>query len=191
MKACIFMGSPNINGNTATLLKPFVAALIKQGIETEVIELADKTIAGCKGCYICQHVQDAYGCIQKDDMQAAVELIQSADLIVLATPIYTWYCPGVMKNLLDRHFGLNKYYGKAKGSLWAGKSVAILATHGYEREYACDPFETGIKRLCEHSKLKYLGMYTVQDLDGRVSFETTRAAEGAADFAHNLAANLR
>ena len=191
MKACIFMGSPNTNGNTATLLKPFVAALKYEGIETEVIELADKTIAGCKGCYACQNVQDAYGCIQKDDMQAAVERIESADLIVLATPIYTWYCPGVMKNLLDRHFGLNKYYGKAKGSLWAGKSVAILATHGYEREYACEPFETGIKRLCEHSKLKYLGMYTVRDLDGRVSFETTQAVDGAAGFANNLAANLR
>jgi multimeric flavodoxin WrbA len=189
MKACIFMGSPNLNGNTATLLKPFVATLKEQGVETKVMELADKTIAGCKGCYVCQHVQDSYGCIQKDDMQAAVELMESSDLIVLATPIYTWYCPGVMKNLLDRHFGLNKYYGKAKGSLWAGKSVAILATHGYEREYACDPFETGIKRLCEHSKLRYLGMYTVRDLDGRASFETALAAEGAVDFALKLKEN--
>jgi len=189
MKVCIFMGSPRSNGNTATLLKPFVAALKEQGVETKVMELADKTIAGCKGCYVCQHVQDAYGCIQKDDMQAAVELILSSDLIVLATPIYTWYCPGVMKNLLDRHFGLNKYYGKAKGSLWAGKSVAILGTHGYEREYACDPFETGIKRLCEHSKLRYLGMFTVRDLDGRASFETAQAVKGAADFAQKLASD--
>lgn len=190
MKACIFMGSPRINGNTATLLKPFVEALQSQGIETEVMVLAGKTIAGCKGCYQCQNVEDAYGCVQKDDMQAAVDLIIASDLIVLATPIYTWYCSAEMKHLLDRHFGLNKYYGKAKGSLWAGKAVAILATHGYEAAYATSPFETGIVRLCEHSKLNYLGLYSARDLDGRASFETPEAINGAADFARKLAARL-
>lgn len=43
--------------------------------------------------------------------------------------------------------------------------MAIIATHGYDREYGAGPFETGIKRLCEHSKLKYMGMYSVRDED--------------------------
>ena len=63
-----------------------------------------------------------------------------------------------MKNLLDRHCGLNKYYGSATGSLWAGKKVAILATHGYERDHAVEPFEMGIRRLCAHSQLEYRGL---------------------------------
>ncbi len=186
MKVCVFLGSPRINGNTATLLKPFVDELQLQRIETEVMELAGKTIKGCKGCYKCQNVQDAYGCVQNDDMQEAVDLIVSSDLVVLATPIYTWYCTVEMKALLDRHFGLNKYYGKAKGSLWAGKSIAILATHGYDRDYACTPFETGIKRLCEHSHLNYLGLYSAIDNDETGFLLNEEIEDGARNFAKSL-----
>ena len=77
-----------------------------------------------------------------------MEDIVWAELIVLATPIDSWYCAASMKNLLDRHYGLNKYYGSATGSLWAGKKVAILATHGYERDYAVEPFEMGMAFFC-------------------------------------------
>ena len=107
-------------------------------------------------------------------------------LLVLATPIYSWYCTPQMKAVLDRHYGLNKYYGKAKGSLWAGKHVAILATHGYEGEYAYGPFETGVQRLCEHSKLVYDGLYSVVDEDNLASFRTPEAIEGARAFARRL-----
>jgi putative NADPH-quinone reductase len=91
-----------------------------------------------------------------------------------------------MKALLDRHFGLNKYYGTADGSLWAGKKVAIIATHGYDAENAARPFEMGIERLCEHSGLKYLGMYSVRDEDNIASFQTEEAVQGARDFALRL-----
>ena len=100
-----------------------------------------------------------------DDMIEIANHILWADLIVLATPIFSWYCTAKMKALLDRHYGFNKYYGSASGCLWEGKKVAIIATHGYDKEYATEPFETGIKRLCIHSKLNYVGMYSVQDED--------------------------
>jgi Flavodoxin-like fold. len=91
-----------------------------------------------------------------------------------------------MKALLDRHYGLNKYYGEAKGSLWEGKKVAIIATHGYDAEYGAGPFEAGVKRLCKHSKLKYFGMYSVRDEDNLASFQTVETMEGARMFARNL-----
>lgn len=92
-----------------------------------------------------------------------------SDVIVLACPIYSWYCPTVMKSVLYRHYGLNKYYGTATGSLWLGKKVALLLTHGYDGEYACTPFEMGIKNLCVHSSLEYVGMYSVRDTDDKAS----------------------
>ena len=91
-----------------------------------------------------------------------------------------------MKSLLDRHYGLNKYYGSADGSLWAGKRLALLLTHGYDREYATEPFVMGIKRLCIHSNLNYLGMYSVQDEDNLASFQTEEAISGAREFARSL-----
>lgn len=186
MKFCILMGSPRLHGNTAELCLPFIEALTNHGEEVRYITLADKNIAPCKGCYACQDVNGAYGCVQKDGMLDVAESMMWADCIVLATPIYTWYCTAEMKAVLDRHFGLNKFYRSACGSFLEGKSVAILATHGYERDYAALPFEIGIKRFCEHSKMRYHGMYSVRDMDDLASFQTEEAIRGARAFATTL-----
>jgi len=191
-KVCILMGSPRLNGNTAELLKPFVTRLKGSECYVEYITLHDKDIKSCKGCYVCQHVPGKFGCVLEDDVHAIMDAIISADCVVFATPIYSWYCTTPMKALLDRHFGLNKFYGKApRESLWQGKKVAIVATHGYDRQYACEPFETGIQRLCEHSKLDYIGMYSARDEDNLASFQTDEAIAGAVAFADEVASLLR
>ena len=186
MKVLILMGSPRINGNTAELCKPFIEELENNNAKVKYITLGDKEIKSCKGCAVCQNVQGAYGCMQNDYMNNIVEDIIWADCIVLATPIYSWYCTAEMKTVLDRHYGLNKFYGKAKGSLWAGKGVAILATHGYDGAYATDPFEMGVKRLCKHSKLEYWGMYSARDKGNLEHFKTPEVLRGAREFATNL-----
>lgn len=67
MKFCILMGSPRLNGNTVELLKPFISELEMNNSEITYIPLAEKNILPCKGCYVCQDVNNSYGCIQKDD----------------------------------------------------------------------------------------------------------------------------
>lgn len=186
MKVCILMGSPRIQGNTAELLKPFIATLESNGCDIAYIPLFEKKILPCKGCYACQQVAGSYGCVQDDDAGAIMATVIESDCVVLATPIHTWYCTAPMKALLDRHYGLNKFYGKTKGSLWAGKRLAIIATHGYDAKYGAEPFEMGVRRLCEHSKLKYMGMYSVRDEEDIVSFQTESAIAGAEVFAHSL-----
>lgn len=190
MKFCILMASQRLNGNTAELVKPFLTELKKNGAEVEYITLAEKNILPCKGCYACQDISDEYGCEQQDDIAEIIKEVIKSDCIVLATPIYSWYCTTPMKALLDRHYGLNKFYGSAKGSLWEGKKVAIIATHGYDAEYGAGPFETGIKRLCEHSKLEYVGMYSMRDEDNLASFQTEEAINGATLFANKLLGNF-
>ncbi|MBQ6719693.1 MAG: hypothetical protein IJN20_05015, partial [Oscillospiraceae bacterium] len=56
-------------------------------------------------------------------------------------------------------------------------------THGYEGAYATDPFEMGVQRLCKHSALTYVGLYSVQDEDNLASFQTAEAVEGVKVFA--------
>lgn len=184
MHVLILMGSPRLCGNTAELYKPFMEELKENGAKVRYVTLADKKINPCKGCYACQDVSGEYGCCQKDEMP--VDDILWADLIVLATPIYAWYCAAPMKNVLDRHYGFNKFYGSGSGSLWAGKKVAILATHGYDGAYATDPFGMGVQRLCKHSGLAYCGLYSVQDEDNLASFQTEEAVAGARAFARKL-----
>lgn len=187
MKLLILMGSPRLHGNTAELCKPFMEELQAHSVEVQHIELENMTINPCKECYICQDVDGVYGCAQTDDMTEIAERILWADTLILATPIFSWYCTAKMKAVLDRHYGFNKYYGSAKGCLWEGKKVGIIATHGYDGAYATEPFELGIQRLCIHSNLKYIGMYSVQDNDNLASFQTREAIEGVKAFAQRVA----
>lgn len=186
MKFTILMGSPRKNGNTAELCKPFIEELEQNGAEIRYIPLADKDIKPCLGCYACQNVQGEYGCVQEDDMNELAKDILWADCIVFATPIYAWYCAAKMKSLLDRHYGFNKYYGSAQGCLWEGKKTALILTHGYERDYATEPFVMGFMRLSKHCNLEYCGMYSVQDEDDLASFQTEEAKKGAREFAKAL-----
>ena len=101
MRFLICMGSPRLRCNTAALCKPFVDELQNGGAKIRSIALAEKRISPCRGCYACQNV-DGYGCVQLDDMQEIVDELASADCVVLATPIYSWYCPAEMKAMLDR-----------------------------------------------------------------------------------------
>ena len=186
MRFCVLMGSPKHEGNTAALVKPFISQLEKSGCEAAYITLSDKDIRPCNGCFTCQNVNGALGCVHDDDFGEIADVIIKSDYIILATPIYSWYCTAQMKTLLDRHYALNKFYGTAKGSLWHGKKVAIIATHGYKADYAAEPFETGIKRLCKHSGLEYTGMYSVRDKGDPAVFKTAEAARGAEEFALKL-----
>ena len=186
MKILILMGSPRLHSNTAELCKHFIEELKNQNTEVQYIGLEKMTINPCKECYACQDTAGVYGCAQKDDMIEIAEKILWADTIILATPIFAWYCTAKMKAVLDRHYGFNKYYGSVEGCLWKGKKVGIIATHGYEGDYATEPFETGVRRLCIHSNLKYIGMYSVQDNDNLASFQTAEAVEGAKAFARKV-----
>ena len=186
MKVCIINGSPRRNGNTAELLKPFRERLLQLGAEIDDIFLKDYKVRPCLGCYACQNVSGEYGCVQKDDAEAVWMRAGEADLLVLATPIYSWYCTAEMKALMDRHYALNKYYGSGQGQLIPRLSVALLTTHGYKDEYANEPFETGIRRLCKHCHWDYLGRYSARDIDGISDMQTEEAMDGARRFADEL-----
>lgn len=166
MDVCILMGSPRRQGNTAALLEPFREELEQGGAQTRNIWLYEKNIQPCIACRSCQRDWSRFGCVRKDDADAIFQVILESELMVLATPIYSWYCTPPMKALLDRLvYGMNKYYGEEKGpALWEGKAMALLMTCGYRPEKGCDLFEEGMRRYCRHSRLRYLGSHAERHL---------------------------
>ena len=188
MKCCILQGSPRKKGNTASLINIVSEVFKENNIEIECIWLYDKNIKPCRACRVCQDKMNEFGCPQKDDMQGIVDKILEADLIILATPIYAWYCTAPMKIMLDRlSYGMNKFFGSQRGTtLWEGKECAIIATCGYKVEKGADIFQQGIKRLCRHSYLNYIGMLAIQDLGYNVEFMTPEIEEKARTFAGEI-----
>ncbi len=189
MKCCILMGSPRKNGNTIALTKPLMEALAEQKVENNLIWLYDKDIKGCIGCRACQKDWTKFGCIFKDDGQEMFDQVLASDLIILASPIYSWYCTAPMKALMDRLvYGMNKYYGDDKKgpALWAGKHVAIVTTCGYEPEKGADLFAAGVKRYCKHSALQYHGMLVERFMGYKSKFMTPEKEQNARAFAKEL-----
>lgn len=188
MNCCILIGSPRKNGNTAALLTPFTEELARNHIDYDLIWLYDKKIEPCTACRTCQKDWSVFGCCQKDDMSQIFDKILTCDMIVLATPIYSWYCTPPMKALLDRLvYGMNKYYGDEKGpSLWAGKDVALITTCGYRPERGADLWEEGIKRYCKHSQLNYLGMLAERHLGYQTAFMDQPKVDHASAFARKI-----
>lgn len=189
MKICILMSSPRKNGNTAALLKPFVRELKNNDDSVSIISLYDKKIEPCVACRSCQDTFGTFGCPKEDDVQGIFDEILDADIFVLATPIYSWYCTPPLKSLLDRLvYGMNKYYGESgkRECLWEGKNCAIISTCGYPVEKGADIFEEGIKRYCRHSKLSYLGMLSVRDEGYGKEFMNCTAAAASKEFAAKI-----
>jgi multimeric flavodoxin WrbA len=189
MKFCILMGSPRIDGNTAALLKPFSEELIRQGAEVNRIDLYRQDIKPCIACRKCQDIYGEFGCPINDDVQDLFKSVLETDILILATPIYSWYCTPPMKAALDRLvYGMNKYYGNSpkKECLWEDKKCAIISTCGYRIEKGTDLFEEGIIRYCKHSNLEYLGMLAARDLGYHKEFITDEKVEQAKVFANQL-----
>jgi multimeric flavodoxin WrbA len=188
MKFVIFMGSPREKGNTATLLGPFMEELRRHGDQVHYIALRGKTIRGCKECFLCQKVMDGPGCSQRDDMAGLFPEILAADVIVLATPIFTWFCPSEMKALIDRCFSLSKKYNELtdKPMLLAGKKLVLITTYGDEAASGPDLLETAVKRLCAYAEMEFVGHIGVRGVNGLDDFTNDQAVNAAKKFAASL-----
>ncbi|BBB91948.1 MAG TPA: NAD(P)H-dependent oxidoreductase [Methylomusa anaerophila] len=188
MKICILMGSPRLEGNTAALLKPFINELSLLGATVDYIPLFNKNLKECIECFSCQRVLDSPGCIIEDDMKEIYASVLSADCLVFATPIFTWFCTPGMKAVLDRLFSCSKKYSgrTEKPLLLEGKGIALLTTCGAEISEGSDLMETALKRLAEYAHLLFKGHFSLRDINGISDFTSAAAITAAKKFAHRI-----
>ena len=193
MKFCILMGSPRLGGNTAALLAPFLEECAAMEVETRIISLYDREIGPCWGCAACQDVPDGPGCVQDDSFGEIFQAMAECDVIVLATPIYAFFCTAPMKALLDRAiYAGTKNYGAVKGPrLLEGRRLAAICTCGYPPERGADLWEEGLKRFCRHGGLEYMGLFCRQDRGGTEPFMDTDREQAVRDFAQAVRMAVR
>jgi len=104
MKAIAINGSPRKNWNTATLLQHALAGAQEEGAETELVNLYDLQFTGCVSCFACKKIGGKhYGhCAAKDELSPVLQAIETADVLLLGTPVYFGSESGEMRSFIER-----------------------------------------------------------------------------------------
>lgn len=104
MNIVILNGSPRKNGNTEIMADAFLKGAEKSGNHVQKFNLGEMKVAPCLGCSYCfSHNGE---CVQKDDMKTILEAVDTADMLVFASPIYWFSVSGQLKCAIDRLYAL-------------------------------------------------------------------------------------
>ena len=129
-------GSPRRYGNSERLLDALIAGVQAAGGEAIKLVAKDAGVGVCLGCNACS--KDGR-CIQRDGMDEVFVALDSADAIVVASPVFFATVPAVLKTLLDRcqPYWVRRYILKEPRPA-AKRPGAILLVGG-----GGDPYGTG------------------------------------------------
>lgn len=108
MKILVLNGSPKKRSDTFRLTEAFLRGMNRDGRhEVNVVNVIDRKIAPCRGCFGCWRRGDGH-CVIEDDQNAILDLYRAADVIIWSFPLYCYAMPSHLKALLDRTIPLVK-----------------------------------------------------------------------------------
>ncbi|MDZ4654713.1 MAG: flavodoxin family protein [Coriobacteriia bacterium] len=92
-------GSPRRNGNSERMLDAALGGAREVGARVQKLIVAEADIHPCRGCNACSLTGE---CVVRDGMREIYPLIDSADAIVVGSPVFFATVPSVLKVLYDR-----------------------------------------------------------------------------------------
>jgi multimeric flavodoxin WrbA len=124
MQVVAFNGSPRVKGNTAAAIRLVASELETAGIAVTVVQVGSQLIRGCIACGKCIETRNERCVIETDEVNGWLQLMKSADGILLGSPVHFASMGGTMKSFLDRAF----YVSAVNGSLLRHKvGAAVVA----------------------------------------------------------------
>jgi len=101
MKVLLLNGSPRANGNTAIALKEMEAVFLKEGIETEIVQVGHLAVRGCVACGYCYRNGK---CVVDDVVNKLASKFEECDGLVVGSPVYYASPNATLIAVLDRLF---------------------------------------------------------------------------------------
>ncbi len=118
MKVLFINGSPNEFGCTYTALAEAQKVFEAAGIETEIVYLGKKPVAGCIACGLCRKTGL---CAFDDQVNEIIDDLDEIDGIIVGSPVYYAGVSGQITSFLDRLF-------YAAGGKMKGKPAATVVS---------------------------------------------------------------
>ena len=124
-KVLLINGSPRKDGNTHVALNEIAKTLNEQNIDTEIAWIGTKPVRGCIACSQCKQ-QGNGKCVFSDDIcNEIIDKMNSADALVIGSPVYYGQPTGQLLSLIQRAF-----YAGAKVEGKPGAAVAVCRRGG-------------------------------------------------------------
>ena len=165
LKVLVFNSSPRKEkGNTALILNPFIECMREAGADVDLYYNYDLKIKPCRGCFNCW-LKTPGICSQMDDMQWLLPKMNDADILVYATPLYSYGMNGQMKNLIDRMIVLAEPFmevveGRSRHIAGDGekpRKIVLVSNCGLWGIDNFDPLVVHVKKLCQDPPMEYAG----------------------------------
>jgi len=160
-------GSPNRHGNTETLLDAFLEGAGGAGAACEKVVISTLKFRSCTGCNAC-HKTGA--CVVRDDFTPLLEKMMEADILVLASPIYSMGITAELKALIDRGqvFWARKFLLKdldfSKEHIRQHKGV-FISTAGQDNDRVFDGAYPVITALFNDCGFEYYANIAINRMD--------------------------
>jgi len=140
MKVLAFNGSPHKEGNTYHAIKIVLDELEKEGVETEIVHVGNKSIRGCTACNQCVKNKNEKCVLPGDEVNEWIQKMKAADGIIFGSPVHYAALGATMKSFLDRAFyvaGVNGgiFRHKVAASVVAVRRSGGVATFGQLNNY--------------------------------------------------------
>ena len=163
-KILVLNGSPRgRNGYTFLYLNRFIKGLQNSGASVDAIELGQKKINPCTGCFHCWK-NSSGKCIQKDDVNDLYEIFKKSDLIIYAFTLYWDTVPGILKNFIERAFclehpymipGMNKTRHPRRNK--KEQSFFVFSVCGFPEQTHFNPIKEYFNSVSHNAHMPFLG----------------------------------
>lgn len=101
LKVLILNGSPRVRGNISVAIDELTAAFAKEGVDTEVVQVGNKSVRGCIACGRCR---ENGKCVFDDIVNELAPKFKAADGLIAASPVYYASANATLIACLDRLF---------------------------------------------------------------------------------------
>jgi multimeric flavodoxin WrbA len=154
-RVVILVGSVRKNGNTEVLANSFAeGAKLKNDVQ--IISVADYNINPCAGCNSCAK-RENHRCFQNDDMDKIYDELLSADVLVIASPVYFYSLSAQLKAVIDRlHTPLRNDFKV--------KKLGLLLVAGASLPSVFDSILVQYQLVLDYFKLESIGSVLVRDV---------------------------
>ena len=152
----IITGSPRKKGNSEMLAEAFARGARSNGHTVAVFEAATKNINGCKACGACWSKGRA--CFFTDGFTDLEPLLEQADVVVFASPLYWFSFSTQIKAAIDK---MNAYDSERALRPLKVTESALLVCGAGENSNIFDGIIATYKSMLEYMHWKNMGIIAV------------------------------